>query len=124
MVIHVDGQVLLVKGWLSAGRWLLPGGGLHRSEEPTVGAAREVSEETGLAIAPDTLKELGQGTAKETGLKFQSIVYEVELKEPQQPQLHGLELVDAKWFPLDEVLASPGVTSYTKRLLRSWRRTP
>ena len=32
--------------------WVNPGGHLERGEEPAVGAARELAEETGLALAP------------------------------------------------------------------------
>ncbi len=45
-------RVLLVRiaqGYPSAGRWTLPGGGLDFGEHPARGAARELTEETGLA---------------------------------------------------------------------------
>ncbi|WP_277395319.1 NUDIX domain-containing protein [Nocardioides sp. zg-1228] len=40
--------------------WCFPGGGLEEGEEPVVGAARELAEETGVAAAPDELTDLGR----------------------------------------------------------------
>jgi 8-oxo-dGTP diphosphatase len=51
--LSLDGrrQVLLVRiavGYPAAGKWTLPGGGLHFGEHPEAGALRELAEETGL----------------------------------------------------------------------------
>jgi 8-oxo-dGTP pyrophosphatase MutT (NUDIX family) len=50
-------RVLLLHGYDPADRargswWFTPGGGLDPGEEPLAGAARELAEETGLALAP------------------------------------------------------------------------
>jgi ADP-ribose pyrophosphatase YjhB (NUDIX family) len=50
-VAATDDEVLLVRiapGWPRAGRWTLPGGGLHHGEDVLDGLAREFEEETGL----------------------------------------------------------------------------
>jgi ADP-ribose pyrophosphatase YjhB (NUDIX family) len=47
------GRVLLVRASsksANAGRWFLPGGGLHHGEHPTDALVREVREETGLTV--------------------------------------------------------------------------
>ncbi len=49
----VEGRILLVRAatHLSvAGRWFLPGGGVHHGETPADALRREVREETGLAV--------------------------------------------------------------------------
>ncbi len=124
VVIHADGQILLVKGWLSAGKWLLPGGGLHHSEDSKIGAARELSEETGINISSAKLRLFEEGRARETGLLFHVLAYHLELRSIELPRLQGLELTDAKWLPINEALVDPSVTSHTKHLLHSWQRTP
>jgi 8-oxo-dGTP diphosphatase len=46
-----EGRLLLVRvapGYLSAGNWTLPGGGIDFGEDPAAAVLRELSEETGL----------------------------------------------------------------------------
>ncbi|SIS11947.1 NUDIX domain-containing protein [Natronorubrum thiooxidans] len=40
------------------GEWTLPGGHMEAGEEPAVAAVRELEEETGVAVDPDTLEIL------------------------------------------------------------------
>lgn len=40
--------------------WCFPGGGLDEHEQPAVGAARELAEETGVVLAPEELTDLGR----------------------------------------------------------------
>jgi len=49
VVERADGRILLIRHVYRA-RWGLPGGLLKRREDPAVGVAREVLEETGLAV--------------------------------------------------------------------------
>jgi ADP-ribose pyrophosphatase YjhB (NUDIX family) len=59
VVVH-EGRVLLIRRGKDPlkGRWTLPGGALELGEPLTVGAAREVREETGLIVEPVELVEL------------------------------------------------------------------
>ncbi|WP_436909210.1 NUDIX hydrolase [Halosimplex marinum] len=60
----VDGdELLLVRLGVGedAGEWALPGGRVEHGEPPRAGAARELEEETGLSVAPDDLRLLGDG---------------------------------------------------------------
>jgi ADP-ribose pyrophosphatase YjhB (NUDIX family) len=57
-VVVVDGdRVLLVQRRIDpgAGKWCDPGGHLEVDEPPEVAAARELEEETGVAVDPDAL---------------------------------------------------------------------
>jgi len=58
-ICREDGQILLARASRTltvAGRWFLPGGGLHYGEEPLAGLVREFEEETGLAVRPGRLR--------------------------------------------------------------------
>ena len=62
LVVDARDRVLLFR-WTHPGAvdrghwWITPGGGLDPGESPRQGAARELFEETGLVLAPDTLGE-------------------------------------------------------------------
>ncbi len=58
LVICHGNHVLLVRSWLSNGKWDLPGGGLHRHEDPLAGVLREVSEELGLSLPADSVESI------------------------------------------------------------------
>lgn len=65
-VISRDERVLLCRvaaGYLGAGRWTLPGGGLEFGEAPEAAAVRELEEETGLVArvsgSPEVSSETG-----------------------------------------------------------------
>lgn len=52
----VDGDaLLLVEDFRSPGEWKLPSGRMELGESPREGVARELEEETGLAVDPDDL---------------------------------------------------------------------
>ena len=45
-----EGHVLLIRHSYGSGRWMLPGGGIARGEDPLAAATRELAEETGCAL--------------------------------------------------------------------------
>lgn len=45
------GRVLLIRHSYGSGRWMLPGGGVARGEDPLAAALRELREEVGLTLA-------------------------------------------------------------------------
>ena len=61
ILLDATGRVLLLHGFDPArpehGYWFTAGGGLDPGESPAEGAARELYEETGLAVAPADLGE-------------------------------------------------------------------
>ncbi len=57
-VLVRDGRVLLLKN--ERGEWELPGGKLELGEEPQVCVAREISEETGLAVTTGPILDAWQ----------------------------------------------------------------
>jgi 8-oxo-dGTP diphosphatase len=55
-----EGRILMVRaaGGASAGRWLLPGGGVRHGEHPADAVVREVREETGLDVVVERLRDV------------------------------------------------------------------
>ncbi len=70
-----DDRVLVMKQWISPGKWNLPGGGLHKGEDPKVGAARELREETSLQLDPRQLRFIGEGVYRKGGHCFSYSVF-------------------------------------------------
>lgn len=110
VVVVADGQVLVVKDWLGNGRWKLPGGGLHRGEEPAHGASRELREETGLDIRPDQLQIFTRQKAVARHLAPMLVCFRLDLNEIITPKLAHGEIAAVAWVPLPDLL-KPGVTT-------------
>lgn len=117
VIISPDNQVLLVKGWLGSGKWILPGGGLGRQEESKAGAIREIHEETGLELKPEQLDLREVGTAKEHGLKFGYQLFVVRLDNTPALKHHSLEITDITWAPINDV---HDLSPFTVKLLSPW----
>lgn len=121
VIVEHDGYVLVVKTWLGTGKWILPGGGLHRNEKPGAGAVRELQEETGLQLNIKQLQSLGEGVISQHGLQYRYIAYYAKLDrlEPLRPKL--TEISDAAWLPLAELM--PAITSRDAlTVLGQWSR--
>lgn len=55
VALDSEGRVLLVRHSYGSGRWMCPGGGLKRGENPASAAAREFAEETGAMLVKPRL---------------------------------------------------------------------
>jgi 8-oxo-dGTP pyrophosphatase MutT (NUDIX family) len=98
-VLQSGGKTVVVKGWLGSGRWALPGGGLHRGEEPLAGVIREVHEETGIVLQPAQMQSLGVELYRNHGIHFQCHYFAVELPEQLPLVAQLLEISDLAWMP-------------------------
>jgi 8-oxo-dGTP pyrophosphatase MutT (NUDIX family) len=58
IILISEGHILLAKDWLGNGKYSLPGGGIKKREDSSLAAARELKEETGIAIRSSQLKLL------------------------------------------------------------------
>lgn len=103
VLVLAENHVLLVKGWLSDGRWGLPGGGLHAHEEPVAGAIRETFEETGVRLEPASLKNLGSEWRSGKGLKFYCHFFAAELPVRTPLRNQRGEIIAAEWIPIDTI---------------------
>lgn len=96
-------KIVVVKPWLSNGKWGLPGGGVHRSEASIKALTREVSEEVGLTITPKKCKLIGPRTYKQNGLRFNYQLFMVELSNESQLQPQKFEIAQAQWLPVEQL---------------------
>jgi 8-oxo-dGTP pyrophosphatase MutT (NUDIX family) len=107
-------EVLLVKRTEQAkfmgGVWVFPGGAVDDDDPPSSGgrgvgahraaAARELSEEAGIALAdPSALVEFSRWiTPEEVSIRFDTRFFLAELPAGQEPHVDGEECVDQGWF--------------------------
>mgnify|MGYP000932134532 FL=1 len=86
------------------GAWALPGGFVDRGENPIDAAVRELLEETGLhGENPKLISVMGEAD-RDPRKHIVSIVYEIEVSSQQQP-IAGDDAADAKFWPIDTILA-------------------
>lgn len=101
------GKVLLVQGgWkklFDDDGYGLPGGGINYGELPAVGAARELSEELAISVAPEDLTLLGDKVVREYGLRYRAYFYQLEIPESQPLTLEAHEIDSAQWYDLATV---------------------
>lgn len=96
VIVH-DGRVLVVRPWLSNGKWSLPGGGINSGEDPGEAILREVKEETALQLKPDQVKLLGKYRYRQDGLTFHYDLYVARLnKSPKLSRQKG-EILNIDW---------------------------
>lgn len=103
VLVEHDGKILMVKSLLGTGKWQLPGGGLHRNEDPSQGAIREVLEETGLDLRFKQLEPLDDGQtvqyAKLHGLSYKYLGFSASLeKKPPVHRPQRIEISKIGWL--------------------------
>lgn len=86
--------------------WSLPSGAVEDGEAPTVGASRELAEETGLIVAADALLQISRVTVTDgTTTTSQAWNFAAEV---QADELHPLDpdgsILEARWFSHDEAV--------------------
>jgi 8-oxo-dGTP pyrophosphatase MutT (NUDIX family) len=113
-------SVLVVKSWLSDGRWGLPGGGLGRTEDPALGVLRELKEELAIDVPKSSLKLLGTEVYRRYGYRYVYYQYMAELTGDVPMHREWYEISDARWTDYRELTgqnAGPDVL----RAIRLWR---
>jgi 8-oxo-dGTP pyrophosphatase MutT (NUDIX family) len=124
VVIHGN-DVLVLKGWYGSNKWMLPGGGIHKGEEPLIAALRELKEETSVVLEPDQLKYHGKDVINENyGLKYTYHMYSVRLGEKPVVKHQRLEICDSKWVPVQQVINDKkGTLRSTRQIVQVWSNT-
>ena len=99
----IDGRILVVRK-RGTSKYMLPGGKIEAGESPAAAAVRELHEEVGAELAPDSLLLLGEWTApaaNEAGLTVHGHIFE-------HPWVDGLavraEIEDLLWLHPDEMV--------------------
>jgi 8-oxo-dGTP pyrophosphatase MutT (NUDIX family) len=99
-----DDKILVVKGWLGNGKWMLPGGGLHKNEQQTSGAKRELLEETNINIKDTSLLHIGKKVYKNGLIKYQYHLFETKLDTfPKDVKKQQIEILELKWVNIDDI---------------------
>lgn len=129
LLLDGNGSVLLLlrskKYETAEGTWDIPGGRIDKGTTLAENLAREVREETGLAL-----------TGTPTLLAAQDIMFQNAAGEEKhivrltyaataegEPTLDGAEHTEFRWVPLSELAALPGLDPYLKQLVDEGRIT-
>ncbi|WP_445520958.1 NUDIX domain-containing protein [Streptomyces sp. NEAU-174] len=104
VVLLAAGQVLLIKrGWAPyKGCWALPGGHVDTGETSLAAAARELEEETGIAVSTAELRKVASYDApgRDPRGRYATVAYTATLPSPVPPRA-GDDASAARWWPLD-----------------------
>jgi ADP-ribose pyrophosphatase YjhB (NUDIX family) len=111
-----SGRLLLLRQPPGVG-WSLPAGLLRRGERPVAGCARELEEETGLALAVDAFTPATPSALVHTRGRWVDVIFEASVPASQVTlRVDEAEVLEAAWHRLDNL---PPLTPPTARLL-SW----
>ncbi|RJQ74236.1 NUDIX hydrolase [Pseudonocardiaceae bacterium YIM PH 21723] len=120
-VVHV---LLVERGWEPfLGRWAFPGGELDPGETFAQAAIRETVEETHVAVPPAAVRLVTVADAPDRDPRGRviSVPYAAVVPTMSTPHADDGER-DARWFPVDQVLAD-GLAFDHEKLLRHALRT-
>jgi len=113
--IVLDGDsVLLVEDFRTPGEWKLPSGRMELGESPREGVARELEEETGLAVDPHALVYVCDESGEPApGQYMVGIDYAIRRADTTGTLAAGSDATDAQFFTPDEFEASEHVIKDT-----------
>lgn len=123
VLIVCGGEFLAVRSWLGSGDWGLPGGGLHRGEDPAVGAIREVSEEVGLSIDGKQLSIIYEGRIYSKALSYNAVIFGVVLDSKPKLTPQRLEIRDAKWVSIDDIQLTLNLPTDILSAIKQWQKS-
>jgi 8-oxo-dGTP pyrophosphatase MutT (NUDIX family) len=120
VLIVCGDEVLVLQKWLYVREWSLPGGGMHRSEDPLQGALREVREETGIELQPPQLSELLRERFYDKGLSFDCYYFVCRLSQKPALKLHSSEILAVQWMSIFEPITM-NTNKDVRRAISAWR---
>ena len=120
VLVEGEGKILLIQGWHGGGKWSLPGGGVHKGEQPARSAVREVAEETGIRLDAKQLTDLGQDIYKKNGLRFKMSYYGCRLQERPTTRKQHLEIAALNWVHIADITEAI-VEPHAWHQLQAWK---
>ncbi len=112
VVFDAQNRVLLIKHSYTPG-WHFPGGGVERRETIAEAMARELEEESGIALTGEA-ELFGLYLQRAHGARDHVAVYVCRhWRQARRPQYPNIEIVDAQFFALDALPAD--ITKPTRR---------
>lgn len=97
IALDADARVLLIRHSYSDDRWMLPGGGMKRGEDPVAAGARELAEEAGCALHDARVATVLETTA----FGIPNRVYVVVGQARGEVRADGREITHAEFFAID-----------------------
>jgi ADP-ribose pyrophosphatase YjhB (NUDIX family) len=121
VMVHADdaeppGQLLLLRQPPGKG-WSLPGGLMNRNETPAACASRELTEETGIRLAPEELVPATPNAMVHSDGSWVDMIFEAKVPADTPTVIDGAEVLEAAFHPLDTL---PPLTAATARLLAKY----
>ncbi len=114
VIIRCRDEILLVRHWLGNGHWDLPGGGLHRGENPAKGIQREIREELGIDLSAQLIdkRQYRRGL-----VRYPAYYFRMEVNEKPSLKLQRFEIAQVQWCKTKD-LEHMKVYPQLKQLLR------
>lgn len=115
-VLERDGKYLLIQEAQEKcrGKWNIPAGELDAGETITEGMIREVSEESGFMVEPTGICQIG--SHKNPNMIFASVIFTTKIISGEI-NYDPAEILDAKWFSYDEIIAMKDKLRSTKLII-------
>lgn len=114
VALNDEDQVLLIRHSYGSGRWMLPGGGVRRSEDGVPAAMRELLEETACIL--EAAVEIDVSKVRLHGANNK--VHIVVGRTSSEPKPDGREVIETRFFAVDRLPI--GMPGYMGRGLRKW----
>ncbi len=103
ILITCGDEIVVVKAWLSNGKWSLPGGGIHHREDPLIAVVREAKEEIGLSLSESSVVSIGSYRYHQNGLSFSCAEYTIALSRKDALKAQLGEIAEAVWIHSSEL---------------------
>lgn len=103
LLLENDDSFLVVNNWLGTGKWNLPGGGLHKGEDPGLGLLRELYEETGVSLDAGDLRVLAEEPYRIHGFSYRCTYFYARVAHRPMTRRRKPEITAIDWAPRQQI---------------------
>lgn len=103
IIIEKDGKILISRNPNDPNIWEIPGGRLHKMEDPKEGLKRELMEELGVEVDIGDIFYTEQYVQSHDGAQMIMLAYESHMTNSDSFKLDKDEVAEVKWINRDEV---------------------